>query len=152
MKITVDRTQDSSSGALIFTITVSEPHDAPFTQIDADAIIFLERCKQEIEKLGNVNSSLDKLPSQAVNAIHELKSRTFNRVKDSLEFSIRNSLQPKFTPICQEIYNWIYDNQKDYLKKWMQELDPQRTKYYFDNDKTKLQEGDDNQGTLLNYG
>ncbi len=38
--------------------------------------------------------------------------------------------------MCQEIYNWIFDNQNEYLKGWIAEYDPQRSRYYFDNDKT----------------
>jgi len=37
--------------------------------------------------------------------------------------------------MCQEIYNWIFDQQNEPLKRWMLEFDPQRTTFYFDNDK-----------------
>jgi hypothetical protein len=131
MKIEVTRT-DHSEG-LTFTINVTEPHDAPFSEIDSEPINFLELCKKEVERLAPPEH---KLVGEVVNSIHAIKQRTFDRVKTSLEFSIENSLKLKLRPICQEIYNWIYDNQKPNLKAWMQEFDPQRTKYYFDNDKT----------------
>lgn len=131
MKIEVNRT-DHPEG-LTFTINVTEPHDAPFSEIDSETINFLEKCKKSVEKLAPPE---DKLVGEVVNSIHTIKQRTFDRVKTSLEFAIENNVKEKLRPICQEIYNWIYDNQKPHLKNWMQEFDPQRVKYYFDNDKT----------------
>src|SRR5688572_18499941 len=131
MKIEVNRTEDSEG--LTFTIKVSEPHDAPFSEIDFETINFLEVCKTEVERLAPPEN---KLLGEVVNSIHTIKQKTFDRVKTSLQFAIENNVKEKLVPICQEIYNWIYDNQKPFLKAWMQEFDPQRTKYYFDNDKT----------------
>lgn len=130
MKIEVDRTMDSENN-LIFTIKVSEPHKAPFSEIDYDTMNFLEKCKESVEQLGFPEK---KSVYDAINAIHTVKVNLFNRVKNSLTFAITNSLRTKYQPICQEIYNWIYDLQELPVKKWMEEVDPQRTKYYFDND------------------
>jgi hypothetical protein len=131
MKIEVNRTEHPEG--ITFTVNVTEPHDAPFSEIDSETINFLEKCKKEVEKLAHPE---DKLLGEVVNSIHSIKQRTFDRVKESLEFAIENNVKEKMVPICQEIYNWIYDNQKPYLKTWMEEFDPQRTKYYFDNDRT----------------
>jgi hypothetical protein len=138
MRIEVDRTEHSEG--LTFTIKVTQPHDVPFSEIDAETMNFLEMCKYSVEKLGPPEH---KLVGEVVNSIHSIKQRTFNRVRGSLVFAIQNSLQEKMTPICQEIYNWIYDNQKPALKQWMQEFDPQRTKYYFDNDRTVENDDDE---------
>lgn len=132
MKISVNRNFDSDN-KLIFTITCEDPGDAPFSEIDSQTILFLEMCKQSVERLADPSH---KLVGEVVNSIHTIKQRTFDRVKNALTFDIRNNVQAKVNPICQEIYNWIYDMQKPGLKQWMQEFDPQRTKYYFDNDRT----------------
>jgi hypothetical protein len=132
MNITVDR--HNKDDQLVFTITVKDPHKVPFTEIDAETILYLNSCKEAVEGLGKAADH--PLVGQAVNALHEIQSRTFNRVKDSLMFALRHQLQAKYEPIIQEIYNWLYDKQEGYVKEWMQSFDPQRTTYYFDNDRT----------------
>ncbi len=131
MKITVDRTIDSE-GNLVFTISVKEPHKVPFTELENNMMTALETCKKHVDSVQEDN----KVKNDILSSIHDAKEKTFSRILQSLRFAITNELRPKFQPICQEIYNWIYDNQEGPTKMWMQEVDPQRTKYYFDNDKT----------------
>jgi hypothetical protein len=132
MKIQVDRT-NTPEGNLIFTITVSEPHHSSFGEIEKNIMGVLDFCKEGVQ---NLSPEDNKVRNDVIGLIHNAKEKTFMRVLDNLKFAIENEFRPKFKPICQEIYNWIYDNQTDVLKKWMSEFDPQRTKYYFDNDIT----------------
>lgn len=131
MNIKVARVKNSE-GELVFTITVSEPSHSPHVGIDEISILAsLENCKKAIQN----NISTDNLMKQeVVNLIHYTKEKIFSRIVESLKFSIKNQLQPKFEPICQEIYNWIYDFQKENVRGWMSDFDPQRTRYYFDGD------------------
>jgi hypothetical protein len=130
MKITVDRVK-KPEGDLVFTITVSEPHDSCFGEIENTMMRLLDRCKEDVY---HTTSEENALKNDVMGLIHAAKEKAFLRVLDNLKFSIRHQLQPKFQPICQEIYNWIYDYQKGDLRTWMIDFDPQRTKYYFDND------------------
>lgn len=140
MKITVERVEDKKG--LTFTIRVTEPHDAPFTELDKETMAFLDICKDSITDLATPENQL---AAEVVNAIHNIKYKTFNRVRESLFFAIQNSIETKIYPICQEVYNWIYDSQKPVIKSWMQEFDPQRTRYYFDNDKKLESEDEDDE-------
>ncbi len=131
MKITVDRTKNPE-GDLIFTITVKEPHVAPFPEEEKTALVTIDNFMKHIAK-----DRLDpngKLYQDILNANHNVKEKVFLRILDNLKFSIENEFRPMFKPICQEIYNWIQDNQEGYIKTWMSEFDPQRTTYYFHND------------------
>ena len=130
MDINVDRTH-TSEGNLIFTITVNEPHHSCFGEIEKKMMNILDVCKERVDRL---TPHENKLKDDIVSLIHQIKEKTFMRVLSNLKFAIENEFRPKFQPICQEIYNWINDNQTDVLKKWMSEFDPQRTRYYFDND------------------
>ena len=130
MDITVDRT-NGSEGNLVFTITVSKPHHSCFDVVEKNIMGVLDFCKSGIE---NLSPEDNRLRQDVIALIHLAKEKTFERVLNNLKFSIRNDLQPKFDPICQEIYNWIYDSQESCLKEWMSEFNPQRTQYYFDND------------------
>ncbi len=130
MKITVDRT-NTSEGELVFTIKVSEPHHACFSEIEKNIMELLDLCKTGVE---NISPEDNKLRQDVIASIHHAKEKTFLRVLNNLKFAIKEELQPKFNPICQEIYNWIHDKQTSNLKTWMNEFDSQRTTYYFDND------------------
>lgn len=131
MKITVGRIIEGNS--LKFIINVTEPHQIPFEKPQQ----FLLKSLQEMaQSLCNIKEEDDAFRDDLETALHGVQSMLFHRSIDSLRFSIENELKPKFEPMCQEIYNWLYDHQKDELKGWLQEFDPQRTKYYFDNDKT----------------
>lgn len=130
MKITVERT-NSSEGNLIFTVTVSEPHHACFDEVEKSIMDVLDSCKNGVEKL---SPEENRLRQDVVALIHHAKEKTFNRILNSLKFAIKEQLQPKFHPICQEIFNWIHDQQTDVLKTWMNEFNPERIRYYFDND------------------
>ncbi len=131
MKITVDR--DVKEDELVFTIRVAEPHHACFGEIENEMMKLLDICKDDVSR---VTLEENKTKNDVMGLIHAAKEKTFVRVLDSLKFAIQNELAPMFKPICQEIYNWIHDQQSGDLKTWMIEFDPQRTKYYFDNDRT----------------
>ncbi len=131
MKITVDRI--SSENDLVFTIKVSEPHHACFGELEKTMMAMLDCCKDGVSGL---TTEENKTKNDVMGLIHAAKEKTFVRVLDSLKFAIQNELAPMFKPICQEIYNWIHDQQSGDLKAWMIEFDPQRTKYYFNNDQT----------------
>lgn len=130
MKISIERVQPDDS-SLLFVIKVTDPTDASLTEVDTSTLTFLERCKESIEAL---DSPENPLCAEAVSAIHALKLQKFERVLDQLRGVIADSLNMRTQHISQEIYNWIYDRQNGELKTWMQECDPQRTRYYFDND------------------
>ncbi len=133
MEIKVDRVPFSQDDEhkLVFTITVSDPHKSFFGNVEDSIMIALDICNEEVDR---IETSENKLQDEVKSLIHSAKEKTFMRVLDNLKFAIENEFRPKFKPICQEIYNWIYDYQNDELKKWMNEFNPQRTRYYFDND------------------
>ncbi len=130
MKISVERIINTE-GNLVFTISVSEPHLAGFGDVDKIMMNILDACQNDIFR---VTVDENKIKNDVMGLIHAAKEKAFVRVLDNLKFSIENEFRPKFKPICQEIYNWIHDKQTNDLKKWMIEFDPERTKYYFDND------------------
>lgn len=130
MKIKVNR-RTRDDGALVFEIVVTEPHLAPFEEDEKAMMDVLQEAKRKVD---NISIPENKTRIDVEQGIHWSKSKVFDRVLANLRFAIKNQLEPKFNPICQEIYNWIQDNQRDILKHWMSEFDPQRSKYYFDND------------------
>ena len=134
MKIKVDRNL-SEDQKLVFTITVTDPHHSCFGEIENKMMSILDVCKNDID---NSINGVNKTKDDIIGLIHAAKKKLFMRLLNDLKFSIENELRPKFRPICQEIYNWIQDQQTDMLKTWMIEFDPQRTKYYFDNDNKNL--------------
>lgn len=130
MYIQVERIE-SPEGNLVFTVTVSDPHHSCFGEEEIKLMKYLDTCKKDVEDL---ISQDNKNRAEALTHIHEIKEKVFVRVLDNLKFEIENEFRPRFKPICQEIYNWIYHHQKDELKSWMSDFDPQRTRYFFDND------------------
>ncbi len=132
MKITVARSVVENG--LRFVIDVTEPHEVPFEKPEQFLLKSLQCMSQSICSIPDDSDS--SFRDDIESALHGVQSMLFHRAIDSLKFSIDNELKSKFDPICQEIYNWIYDQQSGELKGWLQEFDPQRTKYYFDNDKT----------------
>ena len=132
MKIEIDRIH-TPEGNLVFTITVKEPHDTWFGETENNIMKALDVCKEEVK---NISPEYNKVGNEVIDLIFEAKEKTFLRILNGLKFSIENEFRPFFKPICQEIYNWIYDHQKDVVKSWMSDYDPQRTKYYFHNDLT----------------
>lgn len=130
MKINVDRTVNAQ-GNLVFTITVSDPQVAPFTDEERICLEGVDAFTKNMSKTIDPNGMLYQ---DILKANHHVKEKVFMKVLENLKFSIENELRPKFRPICQEIYNWIFDLQQGFLKTWMSEFDPQRTTYYFDND------------------
>jgi hypothetical protein len=131
MKIAVERKE--VDGILQFIITCYEPEQVEFGSEEIAILTYLDKAKAEIETLCLKDNDLRQ---DVFSSIHNTKERCFHEIKKQLDFEIRNSLKPKFEYICNDIYNWIYDYQKSPVKIWMQEFDPQRTKYYFDNDRT----------------
>lgn len=136
MKITVDR-NNTDQGNLIFTISVTDPHHSCFGEIENQMMYILDTCKEQVYR---TTSEENKTKNDIMALIHAAKEKTFMRVLDNLKFSIENEFRPMFKPICQEIYNWIQDQQTEVLKKWIMEFDPQRTKYYFSNDEKMQRE------------
>jgi len=127
-------------GSVIFTIKVSNPHSVWFSESDQKLMKILDVCKAEcVDEQG-------KLKDDIIRLVHAAKEKTFRGVLDKLNFDIKNTFEPRFKHICQEIYNWIYDAQTGSLKGWMNDFDPQRTKFYFDNDKTIESDDDDEDG------
>ena len=132
MKITVDR-NNNEDGDLVFTITIREPALNPFTEEEKAFMSLLEACKVQASGFETNNLIIKNIVLADLNMT---KERIFMQVLRRVRFSIKEELELKFHPMCIEIYNWIYDAQDGFLKQWMTEYDPQRTKYYFDNDKT----------------
>jgi hypothetical protein len=130
MEIKVERKYEDNDN-LIFTITAKNPLSNCFCEDDKKMMQILDESK---EKIYHVTSDDNKTKLAIIELIHAAKEKTFLRVLNDLKSSIKYDLEPKFERICQEIYNWIHDNQKDVLKQWMIEFNPQRTTYYFDND------------------
>jgi hypothetical protein len=130
MDIKVDKHRPGD-GSLVFTITVTDAHEWGCAKGDVTIMRLLEECKKQV---WSTPLEAEETKQDVAALMHEAKFKTFNRVLNNLRFAIENELRPKFKPICQEIYNWIQDNQIDELKTWMMEVDPQRTTYYFDND------------------
>lgn len=132
MKITVDRSYNED-GDLVFTITVREPALNPFTEEEKTFMALLEAALRQASQFETNNLILKNVVLADLNMT---KERIFVQVLRRVRFYIKEELELKFHPMCQEIYNWIHDAQDGFLKQWMIEYDPQRTKYYFDNDKT----------------
>lgn len=137
MEIKVERLEEENS--LTFTIKVTDPRHVGFGQLERMMMTIMDVAKQAVQEV----PSGDSLKEEILSSIHATKEKAFVRAKNTLVFDINTQLKIKFNPICQEIYNWIYDKQSDSLKTWMQEFDPQRTKYYFDNDKYATGDMDD---------
>jgi len=132
MKIKVDRT-NMPEGALVFTVTVSEPRHACFGELEKNIMTLLDITKDDIARLTPEKS---RSKEDAFTLMHHMKQKFFTRVLENLKHSIKDDFEDRLEHIYQEIYNWIYDAQTEALKTWMLEYDPQRTKYYFDNDVT----------------
>lgn len=130
MDIKVNRV--NRKDGLVFEIVVTNPHVAPFEEADEAIMNLLEDAKN---KFNDIADPENKSRITAEQFIHAAKDKVFQRVLQNLQFAIKNQLEPKFQPICQEIYNWIQDQQDGRVSRWMSECNPQRTKYYFDNDR-----------------
>lgn len=134
MKIKVDRTKHSEE-ELVFTITVSDPHHAPLSAAEKEVLETIDRCTKSAEAvLGRDNDLLIEIKASN----HEIKALVFDKLLSNLRFAIENQFRPKFKPICEDIFNWIFDFQQGHVKMWMQEFNPERITYYFDNDARML--------------
>ncbi len=140
MDIETNRTM-AADGSIVFTIKVSNPHAVGFSEADQQLMRILDVCRKDSESVDVQGRVKDDI----LHLIHTAKEKTFQRILDKLNFDIKNTFEPRFKHICQEIYNWIYDAQTGALKGWMQDFDPQRSKFYFDNDK-HIESDDDEDG------
>lgn len=131
MKIKVDRT-NTEEGELIFTIKISDPRFTVLKPEEEHILSSLDQCQKRIE-IVDMNENLK---DSVVNLLHKAKTKTFDRVLNQVQCSIQEDLEQKIKAIRQEIYNWMHDHQNNPLKVLMHDLDPQITKYYFDNDIT----------------
>lgn len=130
MKISVNRKQ--KPGQLTFTITVKNPMVVEIPDEIKQAMDYLDSCKEAVKNI----PVPDKInPLACLSHIQILKQNTFERIKGQITAEIQGKVHRHIASISQEIYNMIYDSQEDYAKQLFQELDPQRTTYYFDNDK-----------------
>lgn len=131
MKIEVNRI-NTNEGDLVFNIKISKPTYVNLKLEENQILSMVNDCQKRVE----VIDSDDNLKDSVVNILQIAKTKTFERVLNQIKSSINEDLESKMKPIKQEIYNWLYDHQNNPLKNWMLDLDPQRTKYYFDNDIT----------------
>ncbi len=138
MDIQVNRVKKEDS--LVFEIVVTDPHTVPFSEEDAAIMNLLEDTKNKFSQLADDDCEAR---IRAEQGILYAKNKVFDKVLESLKFAIKNQLQVKFDPICQEIFNWIQDHQEGRLQRWMSECYPQRTKFYFDNDQNIEKSFDD---------
>ncbi len=129
MKIKVERHNLEGTG-LVFTIKVSDAHTVPFDEHEKQILHKLDICQKEIEKMAECKER-----DEILRGLFLVRERIFKKVLTNMTFAIESNLKPKFQHMCQEIYNWLYDKQASDLKKWMEEFDPQRSIYYFDNDR-----------------
>lgn len=141
MKIEVHRAV-SEKGNLIFTIEARDPQGVTFSQEEFTILKHLD------EAMVKINHDVEKkgiIFEETIMKIHDVKSEIHARMLRYLKNNIKLDFEPRFNHICQEIYNWLLENQDGLEKKWMLEFDPQRTRFYFDNDpKAKNQvEGDE---------
>lgn len=127
MKITVDRTLDAE-GNLVFTITCKEPKCPHLIQEDFDRIKKIKSLMVESSKTCGLK--MDYIEE----AVDNIRENFFSQIKRVLTRVIENDLNTKIIPMQAEIYRWIIDAQDDMVKDWMSSYDPQRAKYYFDND------------------
>ncbi len=131
MKITVDKSMNVD-GNLVFTITCKEPH---VHTLSGESLRLMEGLDYYLKAFeGDIDPNIYDMLKRSN---HDIQDTVFQEVLTNLRFAIENELRPKFRPICQEVYNWIYDKQEGHVKEWLMKFDPQRTTYYFDNDVKK---------------
>ncbi len=130
MKIEVTRVENES-GDLVFTITTRDPTIIPFT---IEERLILTRIDEFVRDMSKTLDPTKKLYQDILNSTHAVKENMLIRVIEKLKEKIHDDLRTKFEPMCQEIFNWIYDHQVDHVKSWLSQFEPQRVKYYFDND------------------
>lgn len=130
MQIKVDRTE-CSVDKLVFTITCSDRDIIDYSAKELGALTTIDEATRAMQEFLGKNSEVFGL---LVDGHHEIKERIFDELLEKMKRAIRQKLENKFTPIVQEVYNWVFDHQDDDIKKWMTEFNPERTVYYFDND------------------
>ncbi len=130
MKIEVARTHNES-GHLVFTITAQEPNVNPFSLEDRMVLDHLDQLVRDVQKSLNPKSELYE---DTMLSMHSIKEKMLVRVINKLKSSIHNDLRSQFEPMCNEIFNWIYENQNEPVGSWLSQFSPQREKYYFSND------------------
>lgn len=128
MEITVDRTCEED--VIVFTIKVKDLKKSPFNEASLQMMKTLDIAKSDVYK--HENPYLEAV----VMHIHAAKEAVCDKVIKNLKFEIKEQFEPKFKQVCQEIYNSVVDSQEEFVKSWMLESEPERFKYYFNNDKT----------------
>lgn len=127
MDITVDRHQRDDE--LVFTIRVKN-----CLKIEKSSDLrFFDELTNYIENSDTCNADLD-LKHRMLTRMRNEQYGFGCQIKESSHFDIKYVLQPKFNHICQEIYNWGFDQQSKEIQELLNIVDPGRTKFYFDND------------------
>ena len=140
MDIKIFRTKDENK--LTFTIVCENPKEFPKEDGDFELMGILDDCSFKVQNSIQPN---DVVKETILSRLFDIKEMVFEDIEQSLSFSIREVLEPRFKHISREIYNWQYDNAEAYLKKILQTFDPQRTTYYFDNDQSEEVSEDKNE-------
>lgn len=143
MEIKVERIIEE--GKLVFTITCENPSIEYPNENGWEALNLLNICESAIEATIHNGFSLKQ---EIKTTLFGCRDMVFDQIHDFMTFALRERLEPKFEHMCNEIYNWQYDNASGRMKQLLQEFDPQRTKYYFDNDKTPESDGIEQEDNL----
>lgn len=130
MDIKVERGK-SGEDQIVFTITVTG-HDC--VDITPEEFAWMHRLDALMEDMALMADEQGKVYELMKLENHKSKDKLFNIILDKLKMKIEINLRQKFRPMVQEIYNWIFDHQDGTLREWMIKYNPDRTRYYFDND------------------
>lgn len=123
MDITVERNHVEDE--LVFTIRVRG-----FNKIEKSLML------REIEYYKSEMTSLPPMLGESINLfMASLRNKEIERLIRKTKFHIDNQLRNRINHISQEIYNLIYDYQEMDIKQIINEFEPNRTRYYFDNDR-----------------
>lgn len=131
MDIQLSRTE--VDGKLIFTFEISNPAKIEISDQEKALMDILEGGMQKIEDEIDDNNEIK---SNCLKSLHFTKEGIFLRLLNNLKSDIRSGMVSKFNEMFNEIYNWSVDSQSGDVKMWMQEFDPLRQKFYFNNDLT----------------
>lgn len=130
MKITTDK-HITETGDLQFIITVSDAINLPYTPQEMLTLMGMSEMTKNLLK-GVSEESV--LYQKIIESSSQVKEYIFNKMMRGLKSDIHDVFEPMFSRICQEIYNFHYDNQPEHIRSWMSDYDNVRTEYYFDND------------------
>lgn len=135
MQIRVERVIEGRN--LVFKIVCSEPKALKFEATKA-LLKNLDNTIKSMQLMDDSTMTLrdKRLQEATITSTKSIQCSCFEDLKNNMVLSIENEFEPRFKHIIQEIYNWISDHQSSEMIQWMSDFDPQRTKYYFDNDNT----------------